>query len=561
MSGTGGYEGAPRSRSPGRGELEPGAVFGRYTITRGIGHGGMAAVYEARHTDLHKRVALKVLHRWLALRTDVVQRFVLEARAASRLSHPHVVGITDIGAIDGIPFMAMDFLEGEELAAVIDRSGQLPVARIADVLLPILSAVAAIHEAGILHRDLKPDNIFLARRRPHGEHPMLLDFGISKVESVGTAQPLTAAGEVLGTPPYMSPEQVLRGMEHFDARSDQYALGVVLYECATGAVPYRNDASLHALMAAIAQGGAPPVSSKNPSVPPAFDAIVTRAMSLRPEDRFLSILDLGQALLPFAGALTQALWTDEFGAPDVSVHGGAEDGPTPRPPTGGPGRARNPPVALRPDALRALPFFAEAPHSELARLPAIAPAFRVVPGSALFDQGTKTSSCFFLVSGDVEIYRTYGAETLEAGIAGPGAVLGLAALWDDAKRPVSVVARTDCVVVELRRSALAQLGSECPVIADKLHDDAVTAAVRRHREAGERVADLLDRPVADPPASRGGRASTAPAGASGRGSPAKSAPPDATVSQETLVRLAAALGEWSVPLPAAGRSRRPIPRG
>jgi serine/threonine protein kinase len=537
MSGTGGND--PR---PGRGELEPGAVFGRYTITRRIGNGGMAAVYEARHTDLHKRVALKVLHKWLALRTDIVQRFVLEARAASRLSHPHVVGINDIGAIDGIPFMAMDFLEGEELAAVIDRSGPLPVTRIADVMVPILSAVAAIHEAGILHRDLKPDNIFLARRRPHGEHPMLLDFGISKVESVGTAQPLTAAGEVLGTPPYMSPEQVLRGMEHFDARSDQYALGVVLYECATGAVPYRNDASLHALMAAIAQGGAPPVSSKNPAVPPAFDAIVSRAMSLKAEDRFHSVLDLGQALLPFAGALVQALWTDEFGAPEVSS-----------------GRLRNPPVALKPDKLRALPFFEEAPESELARLPAIAPAFRVVPGSALFDQGTKTSSCFFLVSGDVEIYRTYGAETLEVGIAGPGAVLGLASLWDDGKRPVSVVARTDCVVVELRRSALAQLGSECPAITDKLHEEAAAAAVRRHREASERVADLLDRPVADPPSGGGGRVSTLPA--SGRVTPARAAAPDATVSQETLVRLAAALGEWSIPLPVPGRGRRPIPRG
>jgi serine/threonine protein kinase len=527
------------STASARGELPEGAAFGRYTITRRIGTGGMATVYEARHTDLHKRVALKVLHKWLALRTDVVQRFVLEARAASRLSHPHVVGITDIGAIEGVPFMAMDFLEGEELAAVIDRSGPLPVGRIADVMLPILSAVAAIHDAGILHRDLKPDNIFLARRRPHGEHPMLLDFGISKVDGMGgPAQPLTAAGEVLGTPPYMSPEQVLRGMEHFDARSDQYALGVVLYECATGVVPYRNDASLHALMAMIAQGGAPPPSTKNPNVPPAFDAAVARAMALRPEDRFASILDLGQALLPFAGTLARALWTDEFGAPEVSSS-----------------RTRNPPVTLRPDELRALSFFEEAPEAELSRLSAIAPAFRVVPGAALFDQGTKTSSCFFLVSGDVEIYRTYGAETIEVGIAGPGAALGLPALFGDGKRPVSVIARTDCVVVELRASALEQLGRECPAIADQLLEEAAAAAVRRHREATERVAELLDRP--DAPASAGRGAPPKPVA---RATPRPDVAGPAPVTQDTLVRLAAALGEWSIPLPAPARGRRPIPR-
>ena len=154
--------------------LAPGTPFGRYEIVRQLGTGGMATVYEAKHLDLNKRVALKTLHRWLALRTEIVKRFVLEARMASRIQHPHVLGISDIGIEQEVPFMAMDLLEGEELAAVIDRQGAMPLDRIADMMLPLVSAVAAAHDAGILHRDLKPENIFLAQRRPHGQYLSLI---------------------------------------------------------------------------------------------------------------------------------------------------------------------------------------------------------------------------------------------------------------------------------------------------------------------------------------------------------------------------------------------------
>ena len=415
--------------------LQPGTTFGRYVVSRSIGSGGMATVYEAKHVDLHKRVALKVLHAWLAMRLDVVQRFVLEARAASRFSHPHVVGITDIGSIEGVPFMAMDLLEGEQLAEVIDRDGPLSAERLADLLLPVLSAVAAAHDAGVLHRDIKPDNIFLARQPRHGAKSMLLDFGISKVESAvdsgRPSQPLTAAGEVLGTPPYMSPEQVLHGMAAFDARSDQYALGVVLYECATGRLPFDDFASIDALMAAIARGGAPPPSSLRPELPAAFDAAVARAMSLRPQDRFPSVLDLGRALLPLAGPRTRALWAEEFGEVDA-----------PR------SERRPPPVLLSPAELRRLPLFDRVPDAELAALPLLAPAQRFAAGVALFEQGAAGTSCFLVVSGDVELFRTHGADTWDVGVAAAGATLGLPALWDNAPRPVSAVTRTAGVAIE-----------------------------------------------------------------------------------------------------------------
>jgi CRP-like cAMP-binding protein/tRNA A-37 threonylcarbamoyl transferase component Bud32 len=479
--------------------LAPGSTFGRYAIVRAIGSGGMATVYEARHTDLQKRVALKVLHPALALRIDVVQRFVLEARAASRLAHPHVVGISDIGAVDGLPFMAMDFLEGAELAAVLDHDGPLPIDRLADIMLPVLSAVAAAHEAGVLHRDLKPDNIFLAKQRPYGEKPVLLDFGISKFEGGAGAQPLTAAGELLGTPPYMAPEQVSRGMAAYDEKSDQYALGVVLYECATRAVPFVNDSSLHELMADIARGGAKPPSSIRPGIPAAFDAVVARAMSLSPDDRFPSVIELGAALLPFASGRGRALWGAEFEA--AAAH--ARSGPA---------------LVVLPSALRVVPVLAEAPEAELARLLEIGKASRIAGGAALFDQSAPAATCVFVIDGEVELYRTHAADTWEIEVVETGATLGLAALWDEGTRPASAVARTPVVALSIERRALGRLGEECPEIASRLHEEAASAAAARLRKATARVADLLDRQGAD-------------------------------ASREDLVRLAAAIGEWSAPVP------------
>ncbi len=487
---------------------EPGARFGRYHIVRLIGSGGMAAVYEARHVDLHKRVALKVLHRWLSLRLEVVQRFVLEARAASRFSHPHVVKILDIDSLDGVPFMAMDLLEGEQLAEVLDRDGPLPVPRLVDVVLPVLSAVRAAHDAGVLHRDIKPDNIFLSRGF-HGEHPILLDFGISKVDSGGPAQPLTAAGELLGTPPYMSPEQVQNGMPSFDARSDQYALGVVLYECATGRLPFTDHPSVNALMVAIAEGGAPSVAALRPDVPPAFDAVVARAMSLDPGDRFPSVLELGRALLPLAGAEARAVWTKDFGA------GGSS------PVTPGPS-ARRATVTLTPSELRAIAVFAPVTDEEMARLPAVAPAARVAAGAALFDQGEAAASCFVVVSGEIDLFRTHGAETWKIDTVKAGATLGLPALWDDAPRPVSAIARTETVVLEIRRAELGRLCASLPELSRRLHETAATAVVDRRRRAETGVTELLDGPTAE-------------------------------VSREALVRLSAAIGEWSVPWPRRRR--------
>jgi CRP-like cAMP-binding protein len=167
--------------------------------------------------------------------------------------------------------------------------------------------------------------------------------------------------------------------------------------------------------------------------------------------------------------------------------------------------------------------------AELRRLPVIAPALRVAPGAALFDQGTVGTSCFLVVSGEIELCRTHGAETWELTTAGPGAELGLSALWDDAPRPVSAIARVESVAVEIRRSALEKLGAECPAIADRLYTRAATIAVQRLKAASTRVAEMLD-------------------------------PPSVQPSRETLVRLAAATAEWTAPLPRSPRRTPPNAR-
>ena len=487
------------------GSLAPGTSFGRYTILRILGKGGMAAVYEARHVDLHKRVALKILHPWHAMRTDIVQRFVLEARAASRIDHPNVVGIADVGVIDGATFLAMDLLEGEELSGIIDRTGPLRIERLADVMLAVISAVAAAHDAGIVHRDLKPENIFLARRRRTATHPKLLDFGISKLNVRGARRRAhRARAWSSGTPPTCRPSRS-HGMGHFDERSDQYALGVVLYECATGKLPFSDAAGMQPLFTSIALGGAPPPSSLLPAVPPAFDAVVQRAMALDPAQRFPSLHALGRALLPFAGSLARLLWATEYAdqeAPSVRV----------------------PRVALRPSDLGALPLVSGLPEAELAALLGIAPPARIASGASIFDQGARAASCFVIVAGEVELFRTHGADTWEIDAVGSGAVLGLLALWDEAPRAVSAIARGDGVVVEIRRAALTALAERCPRVADRLHDEAAAAAASRLQSAGDRLKQLLARP---------------------RGP-----------SREALARLAAAIGELGLSMPGEVVARR-----
>jgi serine/threonine-protein kinase len=209
----------------------------RYEILRRIGEGGMGAVYEARHTVIGKRVAVKVLLEKFLEKPELVARLLQEARLASSIGHENIVDVTDFGTTaDGRGFVVMEFLEGESLAQLVIRDAPLPVERSLRIARQVASALGAAHDKGIVHRDVKPENVYLVRRAD-ADYVKVVDFGVSKAvhtrEEGPEWQRLTRTGMVLGTPLYMSPEQA-RGGEDIDARADIWAVGVLLYECLTG---------------------------------------------------------------------------------------------------------------------------------------------------------------------------------------------------------------------------------------------------------------------------------------------------------------------------------------
>ena len=281
------------------GILEAGTRLGNYEIRRLIGLGSMSAIYEGARPDTGRRVALKVLSPNRAGVPGARARFLTEAKLTARVRHAHVVDVIEVGEDGERSYLAMEMLEGEDLARRLRHSSFLSAAETADILVPVCEAVAAAHESGIVHRDLKPANIFLAIR-DQKIHPVVLDFGIANDNDDG-AGPAPGPGLVFGTPYYLSPEQIADHRAASPA-SDQWALGVILYECLTGARPF-DGASLDGVFAAIRAGKAVPPSERRPGIPPALEQIVMRAMSSDPKARFASVAELAQVLRPFSSAV------------------------------------------------------------------------------------------------------------------------------------------------------------------------------------------------------------------------------------------------------------------
>jgi serine/threonine-protein kinase len=299
--------------------LKAGSILGRYQIKRLIGQGGMGCVYEAEHRDLKKRVAIKTLLSPLASNRDARERFLREGEAASRIRHAHVVDVTDVGSEGPVIYLVMEYLEGEDLARYIARRGFLSPTQAADIMLPVADAIATAHEQGVIHRDLKPENIFLVRAGHSGLHPKVLDFGISKVLGDSQSRALTGSAATLGTMNYMPPEQ-LHAARAADARSDQYGLGTILYECVTGQRAFEEE-TFYAVLKKIAEGQFRRPSILRPGLPPRLEAIILRAMSLNPAARFDSVRDLGIALLDFASEGSRRPWTSSFGAEQAVPEG------------------------------------------------------------------------------------------------------------------------------------------------------------------------------------------------------------------------------------------------
>ncbi|HEX3343585.1 MAG TPA: protein kinase [Polyangiaceae bacterium] len=464
-----------------------GTTFGRYAVVRRIAEGGMATVYEARHLDLMKRVALKLLHRAYASDPTLVQRFVLEARAASRLQHPHVVGVMDFGLEAGRPYMVLDLLEGDDLAMALAKGGPLPLPRLADVVLPIVSAVAAAHAEGILHRDLKPDNVFLTRR--HGrEHPMLLDFGISRAlpGTPGSGRTLTRAGESVGTPFYMSPEHV-SGERDLDGRTDQYAIGVLLYQCATGTLPYEAP-TMFALLAKIVAGGAPSPSTRRPGIVPELDAVILRAMALSRNDRFPTMRELGRALWPLASPVAQAIWSEEFGDPE-------EIAARLSPPPTAERRAiapRAPDLTVKPDELRRFEPFEALTSDALAGFLEATRARVYPPGATIVQQGARGHGCFLVLSGESDVVKTTSSGRWVLGRLPPGSIFGQISLVDHVPRTASVLAVGEVRVVEIDRGAFERMLLDTHPVAQALREQIAVSGIRQLRRATVRLAQLVD---------------------------------------------------------------------
>jgi serine/threonine protein kinase len=281
--------------SPQPGQL----VGGKYRMVRELGRGAMGAVYEAEQLATGKRVAIKWLHPHVLESRSAVERLVREAQASARVRHSNVVDVYDVERDGETLFLVMEYLEGETLADLLERGG-VPFHQVLALIVQAMRGVAEAHRQGIVHRDIKPDNIFLARQIDQPEPiAKVLDFGISKLDAPGGLS-LTQTGSALGTPLYMSYEQ-LSGSRDVDARSDVYAFGVILYEALTGMLPYSAE-NFAELAAKVITSEPPAPRQIRPDIPERLEAIVVWAMKKRREERPANLGVLIDALMPYTVA-------------------------------------------------------------------------------------------------------------------------------------------------------------------------------------------------------------------------------------------------------------------
>ena len=267
---------------------------GAYRITRLIGEGGMGAVYEAVQLRLNKRVAIKLMARDLAANREALARFHREAEITSHLGHPHLVTVFDFGqAESGEPYLVMEYLEGEDLDHRLRRVGRLPIETTVHVVRQVASALNAAHDQGVVHRDLKPGNVFLVQVPGEPDFVKVLDFGISKMKAARTQ--LTSASAVMGTPNYMSPEQATGMLDDIDHHADQWALACITWEMLLGRCPFVADETA-ALLYQIINLDPHPLAPRVPGLPPAVETALRRALRKKPAERFSSMREFSRDL-------------------------------------------------------------------------------------------------------------------------------------------------------------------------------------------------------------------------------------------------------------------------
>jgi serine/threonine protein kinase len=286
-----------------------------YEVVSLLGEGGMGTVYLALHPIMGRKAAVKVLKPELARDESLVSRFFNEARAANAIRHPNIIDIIDVGMLpdDNVPYMLMEFLEGESLSSRLDRVRPMPVDAAVEIAFQTASALAAAHSKGIVHRDLKPDNLFLVPDEMvgSGERVKVLDFGIAKLrDDMRGSSMKTRTGAIMGTAAYMSPEQCQGLIEKLDQRTDIYALGIILYEMLCGAPPFVSEGFGDIIIMHVMREPEPP-QSKNPAIPDSVAAAMLCALAKDPNNRFQSMLEFQAAL---RGHVTSHP-TPGFGAP------------------------------------------------------------------------------------------------------------------------------------------------------------------------------------------------------------------------------------------------------
>ncbi len=300
--------GAPRTMESGVGIQAGDVIAGKYVVERVLGIGGMGVVVAARHQGLDERVAVKFLQPMLAGHAHAVARFTREARAAVKIKSEHVAKVYDVGELEtGTPYIIMEYLEGSDLAHWLSERGVLPIEQAVEFVLEACEAIAEAHALGIVHRDLKPGNLFVVHSI-HGSYSIkVLDFGISKLTNsmrLGDGGPVTRTAEFIGSPRYMSPEQ-MRSSKDVDARTDVWSLGVILYELLAGTCPFAAD-NLPDLALRVVHADPARLRDQRREVPSGLEQVIRKCLEKTPQERYRSVRELAMALSPFASKRAQS---------------------------------------------------------------------------------------------------------------------------------------------------------------------------------------------------------------------------------------------------------------
>ncbi|MDE3054393.1 MAG: protein kinase, partial [Gemmatimonadota bacterium] len=310
----------------GENDLVGSIIADRYHVLRKLGEGGMGQVYLAEHVKMGRKSAVKVMNPGMVHDADAISRFNREASNASRINHPNVAAVYDFGETgEGLIYLAMEFVEGPPLTKLIEQQGALPPLRAADIARQAADALAVAHDMGIVHRDLKPDNIMIAKNRDGTDLVKVVDFGIAKAAD-NEAQKVTKTGLVVGTPEYMSPEQ-LAG-DKLDGRSDIYSLGLVAFNMLTGKLPFPSDSAQEAMIMRLTDKPKP-LAEMKPDVAwtPEVQAVMDRALERDASLRYQTAAQFGRDLMRAVEAMPQsvaaAAGTQVIGAPSVAAAGGA----------------------------------------------------------------------------------------------------------------------------------------------------------------------------------------------------------------------------------------------